>query len=127
VPGDIYVSEQLAKDGFGPASAVAGLNDAGATDIQPNVRKDGREVVFSSNRGGGLGGQDIWVATRESTDDPWSAPVDLGPEVNTSASETRPSLSWHADQVLFGRSPGPEGGSDVYVSTREKIKGGDDD
>jgi Tol biopolymer transport system component len=36
-------------------------------DIQPNVRRDGREIVFASNRGGAtaFGGQDIWVATRE--------------------------------------------------------------
>ena len=31
-----------------------------ANDIQPNVRANGLEVVFSSNRAGGLGAQDIW-------------------------------------------------------------------
>ena len=50
--------------------------------------------------------------------DAWSAPVNLGPAVNTAASESRPSLSWHAEQLLFGRAPGPEGNSDIYVSTR---------
>lgn len=123
VNGEIYVSER-SGDGFGPGVAVAGLDDAAANDIQPNVRKDGLEIVFSSNRGGGAGAQDIWVATRTSTADPWSTPVNLGPSVNTGASETRPSLSWHADQLLFGRAPGPEGGSDIYVATREKLKGG---
>ena len=44
---------------FGPATAVAELNDATANDIQPNVRADGLEVVFSSNRTGSQG-QDIW-------------------------------------------------------------------
>ena len=127
VPGDIFVSEQLADDSFGPASAVAALNDAAANDIQPNVRKDGREVVFSSNRTGTLGGQDIWVATRDRTDDPWSLPVNIGPAVNTAASETRPSFSGHAEQLSFGRSPSPEGGSDIYVSTRDKVEDTDDD
>jgi hypothetical protein len=121
VSGDLHVS---AKDGdmnFGVATAIAELNDAGANDIQPNVRKDGREIVFSSNRAGGAGGQDIWVATREHVDGPWSAPVNLGPAVNTSANETRPSLSWDVQQLLFGRAPAPEGMSDIYVSTREKL------
>ena len=126
VPGEIYVSEQVADGGFGPGSSVGGLNNATANDIQPNVRKDGREVVFSSNRGGGQGGQDIWASVRASVGDPWSVPVNLGPSTNTVASETRPSLSWNADQLLFGRSPGPEGGSDIYVSTRDKVKGGGD-
>lgn len=121
VAGDIFVSEQLAG-GYGPAVAVGSLNDPAANDIQPNVRKDGLEVVFSSNRGGGLGGQDIWAATRGSTDDPWSAPVNLGSAVNTAAGESRPSLSWHGEQLLFGRAPGPEGSSDIYVAIRERAR-----
>ena len=121
VPGEIFVSEKLG-DLFGPAVAVSELNDATANDIQPNVRKDGREVVFSSNRAGGAGAQDVWVSTRRSIADPWSAPVNLGSAVNTTASESRPSLSWHAEQLLFGRSPGPEGSNDIYVTTREREK-----
>lgn len=121
VPGDIYVSKGLAGRGFGPAKPVAELNDAIANDIQPNVRKDGREVVFSSNRAGTLGGQDIWVATRRRVHDPWSEPVNLGHAVNTTAAETRPSLSRDARTLLFGRAPGPEGMSDIYVTTRTRI------
>jgi hypothetical protein len=117
VPGEIYVSAAT-LGGFGPGVAVDGLNDAAANDIQPNIRKDGRELVFSSDRAGGAGGQDIWIATRADTNSPWSAPTNLGPAVNTAASESRPSLSWHAEQLLFGRAPGPEGYSDIYVSTR---------
>lgn len=119
VPGDIYVSEGIAGGSFGSAAPVTELNDATANDIQPNVRKDGRELVFSSNRVGTLGGQDVWISMRESIDDTWSAPVNLGSAVNTGAAETRPSLSWDAKQLLFGRAPGPEGMSDIYVSTRE--------
>jgi hypothetical protein len=123
VPGEIYVAPGLAGSTFGPAAPVSELNDPTANDIQPNVRKDGREVVFSSNRTGGIGGQDIWVATRESVDDPWSAPVNLGASVNTAVGETRPSLSWRARTLLFGRAPGPEGMSDIYVATRGKLSG----
>ena len=50
--------------------------------------------------------------------DPWSTPVNLGVAVNTAAGETRPSLSWDALTLLFGRAPGPEGSGDIYVSTR---------
>ena len=120
VPGDIYVSESRFFTGFGPASPVVELNSAG-NDIQPNVRRDGREIVFSSNAAhpGAQGGQDIYVATRGPRD-PWSAPTNLGAAVNTSGAETRPSLSRDARTLLFGRAPGPEGMSDIYVSTRGK-------
>ena len=122
VPGDIYVSGQLADGSFGPAAAVTSLNDPLANDIQPNVRKDGREVVFSSNRAGGAGGQDIWSAKRWSISAQWSAPANVGGGVNTAAGETRPSLSWNARQLLFGRAPGPEGMSDIYLSTRQRLR-----
>jgi hypothetical protein len=124
VPGDIYVSAKLAHGSFGPASPVAELNTA-ANDIQPNVRKDGLELVFSSNHAnpGAHGGQDVYVSTRASGDDPWSAPVNLGSAVNTAAGETRPSLSWDASTLVFGRAPGPEGMSDIYVSSRDKLRG----
>lgn len=124
VPGNLYVSDKTGDMTFGPAAAIAELNDAAANDIQPNVRKDGREIVFSSNRAGGAGGQDIWAATRDSVDAQWSTPVNLGPSVNTSLSESRPSLSWDAGQLLFGRAgsvgtgEGGTGASDIYVSTR---------
>jgi hypothetical protein len=110
VPGDIFVSRD-----FGPGTLVAELSTAG-NDIQPNVRKNGLEVVLSSQNA--QGNQDIYAATRASTDDPWSAPVNLGPAINTAANETRPSFSWDGRTLLFGRAPGPEGMADIYVSTR---------
>jgi OOP family OmpA-OmpF porin len=91
-------------------------------DIQPNVRHDGREVVFASNRSGTLGFQDIWVAAREDPNGPWSEPVNLGTAVNTAgASETRPSLSWDGSTLYFGRAPGGAApATDIFVSTRAK-------
>jgi Tol biopolymer transport system component len=119
LPGDIFVSTRADGGSFGAATAVNELNSAG-NDIQPNVRKDGREIVFSSNHPypGALGGQDIYAAMRGSVDGPWSAPTNLGDAINTAAGETRPSLSWDARTLLFGRAPGPEGSSDILVSTR---------
>ena len=118
VPGEIFMSSRQGGARFGPATAVAELNDATANDLQPNVRADGLEVVFSSSRGGTLGGQDLWGATRHRSARPGRLPVNLGPVVNTAAAETRPSLSRDGKQLLFGRAPGPEGSGDIYVTTR---------
>ena len=118
VAGEIYVSERQNGARFGPATAVAELNDAAANDIQPNVRADGLEVVFSSNRAGGAGGQDVWIATRSAIGNAWGAPTNLGSAVNSGAGESRPSFSRDGAQLLFGRAPGPEGSSDIYVTAR---------
>ena len=119
--GDINVSERHGDGSFGPPTPVAELNSALA-DIQPNVSRDGREIVFASNRGGptAFGGQDIWTATRKTPNGPWSAPVNLGPNVNTLAGETRPSLSWDATTLYFGRAPGLPVTADIFVTTRSR-------
>lgn len=119
VPGDLFVSTSRRGGDFGPASPIGELNSPG-NDIQPNLRKNGREIVFSSNHAhpGAQGGQDIYSATRASHRHDWSEPVNVGSGVNTAVNETRPSFSWNGRTLLFGRAPGPEGSSDIYISTR---------
>jgi Tol biopolymer transport system component len=105
---------------FGTASAVAELN-TGAQDGQPNLRRDGLEIFFFSSR---AGNNDIYSATRPSVSEPWSTPVNLGPSVNSPASETRPSLSWDGTTLYFGSTrAGGDGDSDHYVTTRERLNG----
>lgn len=111
---NIYVSRMRWNGTFRPATLVAELNSP-AADFMPNVRRDGLEIVFNSNRTdlpGAQGGQDIYVATRKRTSDPWSTPVNLGPNVNTAGNETRASLSGDGKRLHFGRD------GDVHVSRR---------
>ena len=113
---DIYVSVQRANGTFAPGTPVTELN-TGSNDQMPNVSRDGLEIVFSSDRSGGIGGMDVYSSTRASTSDPWSAPVNLGSNVNTGASETRASLSGDGERLHFGRS------GEIYVSERTKVTG----
>jgi hypothetical protein len=115
---DIYAGEQAPDGSFGPAAPVTELNSTFG-DFRPNVRKDGLEIVFDSNRPDTYGGQDLYTATRKSVDDPWSTPTNLGNVVNTAQNETRGSFSWDASVLYFGRTPGPEGSTDIYVTSRD--------
>lgn len=122
---DLYVSESHGGV-FGPAELVPGANSADQ-DGQPNVRRDGLELFFFSNRAGTLGMADIYAATRETTREPWSTPFNLGPNVNSAAAETRPSLSWDGTTLYFGSTrAGGDGSADHYVTTRERLTGSDD-
>jgi Tol biopolymer transport system component len=115
--GDIYVSP---FDGvaFGAPTLVLGLNTA-QDDFRPNLRRDGLEIFFDSNRPGGVGGLDLWTATRASASDPWSIPINLGTGVNSSANDLRASLSWDARTLYFGSTrAGGEGSQDLYVIRR---------
>ena len=117
---DIYRSARLADGTYGAPEAVSEVNTA-SDEFRPNVRKDGREIVFDSNRPGGLGATDIYSATRANVDAAFSTPANLGPAINSPAGESRASLSWDGTTLLFGTTrPGIEGVSDIYVSTRDK-------
>ena len=124
---DIYVSSLGADGTFGPASRVEELTTPW-DDERPNVRKDGREIFFDSNRPGTVGGPDLWTATRAGFDEPWSEPANLGPLVNSLALDGRTSLSFDGRALYFmssrpGSTPGPTGSPsiDLYVTTRDKI------
>lgn len=115
---DIYMSKMDHDGNFGAPVRIDELS-SGFDDRMPNVRKDGLEIVFSSNRNdlGGFGNQDVYISTRACTEDPWSAPVNAGANVNTAGAETRATISWDKKRLYFGRD------GDVYTSTRQKVRG----
>lgn len=115
---EIYMSTLQADGSFGIGVPVAELNTP-SDDRMPNVSKNGLEVVFSSDRPGAaaLGGQDVYTSSRSSTDQPWSAPVNLGAGINTAADETRSTLSRDLTRLYFGRS------GEIYLSHRNKLRG----
>jgi Tol biopolymer transport system component len=114
---DIYVGS-VPGGWAGPAELVAELSSAQA-DLTPTVRGDGLEIVFASGRPGTIGGFDLWHAFRRSPRGPWSAPTNVGPQLNTEFLELFPSLSADAKTLVFqSNRPGGFGGSDLYASTR---------
>lgn len=91
---DIYASTLQPDETFGPAAPVVELNSP-FTEGGPTIRRDGLEIIFSSNRPGSLGGyEDLWVSTRAKTSGPWSTPVNLGPTVNSMFIDSGPELSF---------------------------------
>jgi Tol biopolymer transport system component len=120
LPFDLYRAE-VGRDGRtrGPALPVAELNDPNALDSQPTVRADGQEILFVSSRPGGSGGNDIWVSTRRSVQDPWSPPENWGgPPLNTSSGDLQPDLSHDGRTLLFSSNRGGSGRADLWMSTR---------
>ena len=124
---DIYVS-RLGRDGtFGPPVAVTELNTP-FNDQQPANRRDGLEMFLGSDRTGTIGSVDLWVTTRRSTRAPWSAPVNLGPVVNTTFTDGRPALSFDATRLYFqSLRPGGLGTFDLYRITRQRLSGSGED
>jgi hypothetical protein len=102
----------------GGSTPVDGLNDPGANDQGATLRGDGREVVFFSTRSGGVGGNDLWGATRRSSHDGWSVPENLA-SLNSAAADQQPSLTSNGTILLFASNRGGgAGGQDIWMSTR---------
>jgi hypothetical protein len=124
---NIYASRLGDDDTFGPAVLVPELS-SDATDGRTGIRRDGLEMLVSSNRAGSFGGNDIWVSTRESTLDPWSTPVNLGPPINSGFTDGGSALSCDGTALYFySTRPGGFGGRDLYVSTRTELCDDKDD
>ena len=101
-----------------PVNLGATINTA-ANEQGPTLSSDGLSLYFGSDRAGGSGSFDIWVSRRAGADCPWDTPVNLGPVVNTAASETGPGLSIDGHMLFFTSTRlGGQGLSDLYPSHR---------
>jgi hypothetical protein len=84
-------------------------------DFDTALSADNRFLFFTSDRSGGLGGDDLWVITRAATDDTWSTPMGLGPKVNTSYHDSWPGISYDGSTLYFcSNRPGGSGAFDLW-------------
>jgi tRNA A-37 threonylcarbamoyl transferase component Bud32 len=84
------------------------------SEVTPSISADGLSLYFASDRPGGQGSHDIWVAKRASPSDAWSEPVNLGPLVNTPDFEGFQSVSADGLELYFTRG-GHSGGNHVAI------------
>ncbi len=100
-----------------------------SNDQAPSISTDSLSLYFSDHPGapmppGGYGQSDIWITTRQTKDDPWGAPDNLGPVVNSSAQDEHPSISADGLSLYFGSTrAGGSGSHDIWVTTRETKDG----
>ncbi len=85
----------------------------------PSISQDNNTLYFTSDMPGGFGGKDIWMCKREG--DGWEAPINLGPDVNTTGDEMFPSI--RQDGVLFFSSDGLPGYGGLDVFSARKLEG----
>src|SRR4030042_1610831 len=78
---------------FGEPVNLGSVINSARSDYGACISVDGLELYFCSERSGGFGAGDIWVSTRQSLNDPWGPPANLGSTVNSPYSDSYPSLS----------------------------------
>ena len=104
---------------FGTPTNLGPIVNSSSSDWSPSISADGLSLYFNSNRPGGYGNHDLWVATRPTIYDPWGEPENLGSMVNSSVWEAYPSISPDGLSLFF-ESPrsGGHGSFDLWVTRR---------
>jgi outer membrane protein OmpA-like peptidoglycan-associated protein len=122
---DIYFARQTANGWSIPVNLGQPVNTP-FTETQPTFSADGRTLYFISNRSGGMGGNDIWKATIVafgSNGKPiFSAPVNLGKEVNSEKGEASPFIHPDGHTLYFSSKGWPGMGEmDIFVTRRDSL------
>lgn len=121
---DLWLATRASSTGVWSAPILLDNVNSGADEQNPWVSRDGRIIVFDSNRAGGDGGPDLWLARRDSAASSFGAPVSLR-EVNTSEFDEGPALSPDALTLFFAstRRGGGGGDLDIWFASRSDAGG----
>jgi len=104
---------------FGERTHLGSAINSPVEDAQPSISADGISLFFFSERSGGAGGRDIWVARRATMNDAWTTLENVGPPVNTPYQDSGPDISADGLTLFFDSDrPGGSGESDIWVTTR---------
>jgi outer membrane protein OmpA-like peptidoglycan-associated protein/tetratricopeptide (TPR) repeat protein len=97
------------------AQPLEGDINTDANEGAQTISQDGQWLIFTGcNFRNGFGSCDLYISYL--TNDGWSAPVNLGPKVNSDQWDTAPTLSPDKRDLYFASSRyGGYGGSDIYV------------
>lgn len=70
------------------------------SDADPELSPDGQLLAYTSQREGGLGHYDLYIAIRQENGD-WSQPVNLGPKINSPYMDSDPIFSKDGTRLFF--------------------------
>jgi outer membrane protein OmpA-like peptidoglycan-associated protein len=107
----IYSAE--IKDGVWAKPSALNINTKEFDECHPTISADGKTLIFASDRDGGYGGMDLYIA--DYTNGQWSKPRNMGEKINTIGNDVFPYL--HDDETLYYSSNGiiGNGGLDIYA------------
>ena len=114
--GNIYLSERV-NNVFGDPKPLTDIVNTDYVESACSISRDGKTLIFSSDRPGGAGGLDIWMR-RKLPSGEWGEPLNLGLEINTPFHEDFPTLSGDGKTLYFCSDGHPGMGNfDLFFST----------
>jgi OOP family OmpA-OmpF porin len=96
----LYSSHRNGDSWSDPVLLDASINMPEANTQQPSVTPDGKYLLFSSDRAGGMGGFDLWYAPLDASGNV-GTPVNMGEVINTSQDEQAPFYHAASQSLVF--------------------------
>ena len=106
---------------FGAPTSIAGINTT-AVDSQGHLSSDRLTLYFVSDRAGGPGAEDLYVATRASETATFDTPMVIA-NVNSASYEEGSVISADGLTLYFSSSRSNGVGHDLFVATRTTVAG----
>jgi TolB protein len=101
--GDDLYRVAVTADGFGQPEHLGPAVNSSAAEYAPMLSPDGARLLFSSNRPGGAGRQDLYAARRDG--DGFHPAEPLPGAVNTAADEFDATYLADGESLVFARAP----------------------
>jgi Tol biopolymer transport system component len=97
---DIWIARRAFRsDGFSSIAPLNAVNSA-STEGRAVLGNDELSMYFASDRPGGMGSLDLWLATRSNAGDSFSQLTNLA-SLNSSSSDSDPFLSADERELMF--------------------------
>jgi hypothetical protein len=114
VEQQIFMAQRPSRSApFGPGVEVDGVNSE-QSDADPTLSPNERVIIIVSTRPGGLGGTDLWYATRSDRGSAFSAPLPM-PGLNSDSLDGEAFLSADGCDLYFSSyRAGGSGSADIY-------------
>ena len=114
--GNIYIMNKEGDKWSTPAP-LKGLNST-SLESTASITPDGKMIYFASNRPGGFGGMDIYVAEKLANGS-WGNVKNLGPNINSKYDEDAPFIHPDMKTLYFtSNGMGSMGGRDIFKSVK---------
>ncbi len=114
---DIFRCDLQADGNWGEVRNLGSRINSKYWDSHPTLSPSGDTLFFSSSRPGGFGGTDIYFSTKTADGD-WGPAENMGPIINTKASEVSPYYHPKHDVLYFSSNASNRsvnyGGFDIY-------------
>ncbi len=119
--GDFFATKHLGNNKWSTPEPVFKKLNSDVSETSIAIPASGEFVIFSSNRGGGIGDFDLYMS-RKGPGGEWSMPKNLGPIINTEFDEDAPHISADGRTLYFSsRGHLGLGGYDVFKSTYDPV------